>query len=209
MGDRALRRLLQIACALLAAWALFGFFRPAQSPAFDSLARLLAHDGAVDPAPISGPAEHSTPEEGSIAPASIASGPLAGDSVGATRPDPAATAEPPATLPAAYQPIVTSGILGLVPAPKPRPPQLLGLLGKGAIIGTPGGKTRWLVPGEEFDGVRLVEFRTNRAVVEHAGKRHELIIHQGLGSDPIIDGETPDPAAPSAASGAATEERQP
>lgn len=80
--------------------------------------------------------------------------------------------------------ITQSEILG--PVVRPRPVALLGIAGPDAFIRSTSGRTGLLRVGELMDGIKLIQVGTNRVVIEQDGKRRELTIFAGLGSDTLI-----------------------
>jgi hypothetical protein len=80
--------------------------------------------------------------------------------------------------------IAQSEILG--PIIRPPPMALLGIAGKDAFIRTDSGQTGLLREGEELGGVKLLQIGTNRVLVEHEGKKKELTIFSGLGSETLL-----------------------
>lgn len=89
-----------------------------------------------------------------------------------------------APLPDGYKVIEQSGILGR--APDRPPPVLLGIVGKYALIQTPGGNSGMVVEGGELDGIKVLRIATNRALIEHQGKQQELVIFSGIGSSSLL-----------------------
>lgn len=83
--------------------------------------------------------------------------------------------------------ITQSEILG--PVVRPRPVALLGIAGPDAFIRATSGRTGLLRVGELMDGIKLVQVGTNRVVIEQDGKRRELTIFAGLGSETLIPKE--------------------
>ena len=99
---------------------------------------------------------------------------------------PPTTSVPP-EIQARIDRIVKSEILG--PLPKPQPLMLLGLAGGKAILQTPTGQTGLAGVGDELGGVKVLRITTNRVLVEHQGKKKELMIHNGLGSETLLPQE--------------------
>ena len=83
--------------------------------------------------------------------------------------------------------ITQSEILG--PVVRPRPVALLGIAGPDAFIRSTSGRTGLLRVGEVMDGIKLIQVGTNRVVIEQDGKRRELTIFAGLGSETLIPKE--------------------
>jgi len=126
-----------------------------------------AADKAAPPAPgPGGAAEKSAAEKGA--------------------PVPGPGAAPPAgELPDKYKRIASSGIFGLEPT-KQVPLALIGLAGAYAIITAPNGQTDLVPEGGELGGVKVLKISTNRALVEYQGKKQELTIFSGLGSESLL-----------------------
>jgi hypothetical protein len=103
---------------------------------------------------------------------------------GAAAPDPG-PARPEGDLPEKYRRIATSGIFGVEPT-KQVPLTLFGLAGSYAIIMAPTGQTDLVPEGGELGGVKVLKISTNRALVEYQGKKQELTIFSGLGSESLL-----------------------
>lgn len=100
-------------------------------------------------------------------------------------------AQPGADIPASVQRkvdrIYESELLGQVI--RPMPLALLGIGGKDAFIRAPNGQSGLLREGEELGGVKLLKIGTNRVLVEEQGKKKELMIFSGLGSQTLVEKE--------------------
>ena len=83
--------------------------------------------------------------------------------------------------------ITQSEILG--PVIRPLPMALLGIGGKDAIIRGPTGQTSLLREGEEAGGIKVLKIGTNRVLIEHEGKKKELMIFSGFGSQTLVEKE--------------------
>ncbi len=96
-------------------------------------------------------------------------------------------AEPPPPDPR-QRAIEKSGIFGEAPRKGgPRRPSLLGIAGDRAILKLPDGKVDLVSEGAEASGVKVLRIATNRVLVEFKGKKIELTIFSGLGSDPLSE----------------------
>jgi hypothetical protein len=82
--------------------------------------------------------------------------------------------------------IISSEIFG--PVPRPTPIRLFGLTGRGptAHIQAPTGGQIELLVGEEKAGIKLLEVRPNRVLVEHEGQKKELVMNAGIGSESLL-----------------------
>jgi hypothetical protein len=89
-------------------------------------------------------------------------------------------------LPAVFQPIVDRHVFGKKPPRPPLPIVLEGIAHDWAFLRTPKGRSAMAKVGETVDGVKVLEIRQNRVLVEHKGEKKELVINQGLGSEPIL-----------------------
>jgi len=135
---------------------------------------LLAVEGAAAGAP-----EKTAPAPGS-------GGPAEKGAAEKGTPAPAPGAAPPAgDLPEKYKRIASSGIFGLEPT-KQTPLTLFGLVGSYAIIMAPNGQTDLVAEGGELGGVKVLKISTNRVLVEYQGKKQELTIFSGLGSESLL-----------------------
>ena len=92
-------------------------------------------------------------------------------------------------FPEKYNVIVTSGILGRKPKKKLPPPGFVGVLGKYALLRSPGGKTDLVPEGGEFDGIKVLRIGVNRVLIEYQGKQRELQIFSGMGGSPLMPEE--------------------
>lgn len=77
----------------------------------------------------------------------------------------------------------------LAPVMRPLPMALLGIGGKDAFIRGPTGQTSLLREGEEMGGIKLLKIGTNRVLIEHEGKKKELMIFSGFGSQTLVEKE--------------------
>jgi hypothetical protein len=144
---------------------------------------VAAEKGSAPPAP----ADKSSPPAVSGGPAEKvppAPGPGGAPEKGPPPPGPG-SAPPEGGLPEKYRRIASSGIFGAEPS-KLVPLTLLGLAGSYAIIMTPSGQTDLVPEGGELGGVKVLKISTNRALVEYQGKKQELTIFSGLGSDSLL-----------------------
>lgn len=80
--------------------------------------------------------------------------------------------------------IIQSEILGAVMRPPPM--ALLGIAGKDILFRDPNGQTGLLRVGEEMGGVKLLQIRPNRILIEQAGEKKELTIFEGIGSETLL-----------------------
>ena len=107
-----------------------------------------------------------------------------GTNVVATPGPPAQSANLPPAIQARVDRIVQSEILG--PVIRPPPMALLGIAGPDAFLRGPNGQTGLLREGEELGGVKLLKIGTNRVLIEHEGKKKELTIFSGFGSETLL-----------------------
>lgn len=121
-----------------------------------------------------------------------------GDALAAFRPGKVelhamSAAEPATSLPEEIQARVNkikgSQILGQIVTPPPARPVLLGIAGNDVFIRAPNGQTGLVQTGEEFGGVKLLRVGTNRVVVEFEGKKIELVVFEGFGSESLLGKE--------------------
>jgi hypothetical protein len=83
--------------------------------------------------------------------------------------------------------IVKSEIFGALP--RPLPMALLGIAGRDALIRTPMGQTSLMRVNEEQGGVKLLQIGTNRVLIEHEGKKKELMLFAGYGGETLLPKE--------------------
>jgi hypothetical protein len=96
-------------------------------------------------------------------------------------------AAPPAPDPR-NQAIEKSGIFGESPKKGgPARPALLGIAGDRAILRLPDGKVELAGEGSEIGGVKVLRMAQNRVLVEYRGRKLELTIFSGLGSDSLSE----------------------
>jgi hypothetical protein len=99
-------------------------------------------------------------------------------------PNPALLAGLPTPVKDRIDKIIQSEILG--PVPRPMPMALLGIAGNDIFLRTPSGQTGLLSEGGELGGVKLLRIGINRALVEYEGKKQELMIFGGFGSETLM-----------------------
>jgi hypothetical protein len=83
--------------------------------------------------------------------------------------------------------VTDSEILG--PVVRPLPMALLGIAGADVFFRAPNGQTGLLREGEELGGIKLLRVGTNRILIEQDGKKKELMIFSGFGSETLISKE--------------------
>ena len=77
-----------------------------------------------------------------------------------------------------------SGILGRIPQPPPM--ALIGIAEPFAFVRTPKGQTGKVKEGESLGGVKVLRVEANRILVEHEGRKSELKIFSGIGSQSLL-----------------------
>lgn len=77
-----------------------------------------------------------------------------------------------------------SGILGRIPQPPPM--ALIGIAEPYAFVRTPKGQTGKIKEGESLGGVKVLRVEANRILVEHEGRKSELQIFSGIGSQSLL-----------------------
>ena len=92
----------------------------------------------------------------------------------------------PTAIQARVARINESEILGPVPRPPVIQAALLGIAGQDAFMRAPTGKTKLVRVGEEFDGLKLLQIGTNRVVIEEDGRKRELTMFSGFGSESLL-----------------------
>lgn len=78
----------------------------------------------------------------------------------------------------------SSGILGRIPQPPPM--ALIGIAEPYAFVRTPQGQTGKVKEGESLGGVKVLRVGANRILVEHEGRKSELQIFSGIGSNSLL-----------------------
>jgi hypothetical protein len=132
------------------------------------LARARAPAAAAAPAPVPAPGAAPGPEKKPEAEAAKKAAPPAPD--------------------ARSQAIEKSSIFGEAPKKGgPARPALLGIAGDRAILRLPDGKVDLAVEGSEIGGVKVLRMAQNRVLVEYRGRKLELTIFSGLGSDSLSE----------------------
>jgi hypothetical protein len=99
----------------------------------------------------------------------------------------------PATIQARVTRISESEILGPVPRPPVIQAALLGIAGQDAFMRASTGKTKLVRVGENFDGLKLLQIGTNRVVIEEDGRKRELTVFSGFGSESLLSKEKENP----------------
>jgi hypothetical protein len=87
--------------------------------------------------------------------------------------------------------IIESEILASIM--RPQPAALLGIMGADALVRAPSGQSGLLKEGEELGGLKLLKLGINRALIEEAGEKKELILFSGLGSESLMSTRTNSP----------------
>jgi hypothetical protein len=87
--------------------------------------------------------------------------------------------------------IKESEILG--PFIRPMPMALLGIADDDAFLRAPNGQTGLIKEGGELGGIKLLRIGINRVLVEEGGKKKELTLFSGFGSDSLMPKETNTP----------------
>ena len=83
--------------------------------------------------------------------------------------------------------ITESEILG--PVMRPMPMALLGIAGPDVFLRAPDGQTGLVKEGAELGGVKLLRVGINRVLIELEGKKQELTIFSGFGSETLLEKE--------------------
>jgi hypothetical protein len=80
--------------------------------------------------------------------------------------------------------VVDSELLG--PVFHPLPMALMGIAGDVAFLRSPSGQTGLVKEGGELGGIKLLRIGINRVLVEQDGKKQELTIFNGYGSESLL-----------------------
>jgi hypothetical protein len=80
--------------------------------------------------------------------------------------------------------VVDSELLG--PVFHPLPMALMGIAGDVAFLRSPSGQTGLVKEGDELGGIKLLRIGINRVLVEQEGKKQELTIFNGYGSESLL-----------------------
>jgi len=102
----------------------------------------------------------------------------------------AANADPVALSPqisARIEKIKNSQILGMIMRPPPM--ALIGIAGQDVLLRAPSGQTGVIRVGEELGGIKLLQIGTNRVLIEHAGRKQELMLFNGFGGESLLEKE--------------------
>jgi hypothetical protein len=81
----------------------------------------------------------------------------------------------------------------LAPVMHPQPVALLGIVDRDAFLQAPNGQSGLIKEGEELGGIKLLRLGINRALIEEAGEKKELILFSGLGSESLLSKQTNSP----------------
>ena len=92
----------------------------------------------------------------------------------------------PPTIQGRVARISESEILGPVPRPPVIQAALLGIAGQDAFMRSPLGTTKLVRVGEAFDGLKLLQIGTNRVLIEEDGRKRELTMFSGFGSESLL-----------------------
>lgn len=194
--------LLPLACGGLAVLVLL------QVPGAFSRAESLAELKAAATVPVAGKPEEPTPPKetnaptvhapgtiapppGMVMPPSMPGMPMMGMMPGMPGGRPGKPVELPPKVRARVEFIVNSELLG--PVPRPLPMALLGIAGKDVFFRAPNGQSGLLSEGGEMGGVKLLQIGTNRILIEHEGRKQELLLFSGYGGESLMPNnkETP------------------
>ena len=93
-------------------------------------------------------------------------------------------AELPPEIKARVDRIYESEIFGMVM--RPQPMALQGIAGSSAFLRSPSGQTGLVKEGDSLGELKLLKIGINRVLVEQDGKKSELTIFEGYGSESLI-----------------------
>jgi hypothetical protein len=80
--------------------------------------------------------------------------------------------------------IYESEIFGMVM--RPQPMALQGIAGNSAFLRSPSGQTGLVKEGDSLGEIKLLKIGINRVLVEQDGKKSELTIFEGYGSESLM-----------------------
>lgn len=107
---------------------------------------------------------------------------------GMGQPGPFGPGGKPKDLPAAIQArvdrVVESELLG--PVMHPLPMALLGIAGDVAFLRSASGQTGLVKEGDKVGELKLLKIGLNRVLVEQDGKKEELTVFSGYGSESLL-----------------------
>lgn len=92
--------------------------------------------------------------------------------------------ELPPEIKARVDRIYESEIFGMVM--RPQPMALQGIAGSSAFLRSPSGQTGLVKEGDSLGELKLLKIGINRVLVEQDGKKSELTIFEGYGSESLI-----------------------